>query len=178
MQKDKIILRISIFSILFFFAWALCIAEGSGVSVRTNDSDKRATIMLNKDSYSISNGGIREATVKVKIEKGFFSKSQLTLDDKIKALKSKIRYYEFLKTYNIDSSQTYSLVYKEKLLKEALNELIPNVPVTFNNVKEDTKIKDFMASDTSLETILEYLDDAAGIYFEFNEVALVINKTP
>ena len=164
--------------ILILFYSTTCYAEKCDFKFEIKNLDNRASIMLSEDGYSKSGGDSREKEISIKVEKDMFDKTPLSIEEKITALESKISYYNFFLKYNINLNDTPDLIYKETPLKDALNELLPGVPISFKDVDEDVKIKKLMSSEAPLESILKYLDDAAGVYFEFTRDQLIVKNTP
>lgn len=135
---------------------------------------EKSEVMIEKNGFAATNAAGRKEEVKIKMQRGIFNKTEVSLDEKIDALKSKLAFYELLKSHKIDPSKEIKVKYRNKLLTEALKELLPNVPVKFEGVKEDVTIGKLTANEASLEKVCEYLDNATGVYFRFSKEGLFV----
>ncbi len=140
-------------------------------------AQEKMTVTLNDGSYTTSGGDGREESVKVELQKGFGHKS-IPVEEKIAALKEKLNFYELASKYKVDLSKQISAVYADKPLKSILAELLPNVPVKFDGVDNGVTVESMAIVKTPLETVCEYLDAAAGVYFQFTDQGITISAKP
>ena len=140
-------------------------------------AQEKATVSLNDGSYSLSGGGDRPETVKVEIRKGF-GHHPISVDQKVAVLTEKLHFYELLKHYQVDPNKVITAAYADKPLKTVLAELLPNVPVKFDGVDSGVTVESMTVVKTPLEKVCEYLDAAAGVYFQFTEQGITDTATP
>jgi hypothetical protein len=137
----------------------------------------KMTVSLNEGSYSTSGGAGREEGVKLEFRKEFSSKP-IPVEEKIAALKGKLHFYELTRQYKVDLSKEINAVYTDKPLKSVLAELLPNVPVKFDGVDSGVTIESMAVAKTPLETVCDYLDAAAGVYFQFTDQGITVTAKP
>jgi len=140
-------------------------------------AQEKATVSLNDGSYSTSGGDGREESVKVEIRKGFGHKP-IPMEEKIRALQEKLNFYELASQYKVDLNKNINAVYADKPLKDVLAELLPNVPVKFDGVNSGVTVESIAIAKTPLETVCEYLDAAAGVYFHYTDKGITVTLKP
>lgn len=150
-------------------------SASAGTKVVVGDNCK-AEVQL-EESGSSTSGGMRQEVAVVSVKKGFFS-DPMPIDEKIAALESEICYYKLLKQQGIDPNTKVSGDYSGMKLKDVLAELLPQMPVTFADVDDSVTVLKMTADNTTLEKVLELLDDGSGVYFTFSMDGLVISSTP
>ena len=138
--------------------------------------DDKVTVRLNDGSYSTSGGSGRAEKIKVEIRRGIIPKP-ISTEEKIAALKEKLRFYELMHQHNVDLNRKINAVYTDKQLKIILTDLIPNVPVKFDGVDPKVTVESMTIAKTSLEKVCEYLDAAAGVYFRFTDAGISVVAT-
>jgi hypothetical protein len=94
------------------------------------------------------------------------------------ALQEKLHFYELFKKYKLDPNKEINAVYAGKPLKDVLAELLPAVPVKFDGVDDGVTIDSMAIAKTSLETVCEHLDEAAGVFFRFTEQGITVTAKP
>lgn len=134
-------------------------------------------VSLNDGSNSTVGRAERPESVKVELRKGFGSKP-IPVEEKISALKQKLRFYELGSHYKIDLGKEINAVYTDKPLKSILAELFPAVPIKFEGVDSDVTVESMAIVITPLETVCEYLDAAAGVYFRFTDQGITVMSKP
>lgn len=138
-------------------------------------ADNKAYVTLSAGGYSSSGGGDRPKTAEVEIKKGFGSKkNDIPVAEQIAVLKTHINYLTLMEKHGIDLAKEVDATYTEKPLADALNELLPKVPVKFDGVDPAVTIKSLKAEKTRLATVIQFLDDAAGVFFVFTEDGITV----
>ncbi len=138
---------------------------------------EKSTVTLSKGGHSISGGGDRETEIRIKLSNGW-NNGPMKTEDKIKALKQKIVFYELMRANKIDLSKPITAAYASKPLSEVLKELIPGIAVKYENVSPQETVESMAITKTPLEKVLTYLDDAAGVYFTYTAEGLTVSSKP
>lgn len=142
-------------------------------------ADEKAYVDLTSSGYSSSGGGDRPKAVEVEVSRGFGSKkNDIPVAEQIAALKSQIGYLTLMEKHGIDISKEITAKYAEKPLAGILKELLPGVPVKFDGVDEKETVKQLNSNKARLSAVIEWLDDAAGVYFTFSETGIVVTSKP
>ena len=140
------------------------------------DNDCKAEVQLEGGGSSTS-GGMRQEMAVASVKKGFFSEA-IPFDEKIAALESTLCFYKLLKQQGIDPEAKISGDYTGLKLKEVLTKLLPKMPVVFADVDDSVTVLKMTATDAKLETVLDLLDDGAGVYFTYSMRGLTISSKP
>lgn len=144
----------------------------------SSHAGSKAKITLNEDSMSSTGGSSRPVEISIKFSKGFFSDDPISNQEKIKAMKREIAYYQFLDTYNIDLSKRITAKYTEKKLAAVINELLPKVNVKFEGVDPKVTVDSFDIKDAKLQTVLKHLDKASGVYLSYSKDGILVTSKP
>lgn len=147
----------------------------AGTKVVITDNFK-AEVQLEESGASTS-GGMRQEAAVVSVKKGLFAEP-MPLDERIAALESTICFYKLLKQQGIDPEAKVSGDYTGLKLKAVLTKLLPKMPVIFADVDDGVTVLKMTASDAKLETVLDLLDDGAGVYFTYSMRGLTVSSTP
>jgi hypothetical protein len=147
----------------------------AGTKVAISD-DCKAEVQLEGSSASTS-GGMRQEVAVASVKKGFFAEA-MPLDEKIAALESTTCFYKLLKQQGIDPEAKVSGDYTGLKLKDVLAKLLPKMPVIFADVDDSVTVLKMTATDAKLETVLDLLDDGAGVYFTYSMRGLTISSKP
>ncbi len=147
----------------------------AGTKVVIND-DRKAEVQLEENGASTS-GGMRQDVAVASVKKGYFSEP-LTIDEKIAALESTTWFYKLLKQQGIDPEAKVTGDYTGAKLKVVLAKLLPKMPVIFDDVDETVTVLKMTAADAKLETVMDLLDDGAGVYFTYSMRGLTISSKP
>lgn len=138
----------------------------------------KAKITLNEDSMSSTGGSSRPVEITIKFSKGFFSDDPIPNEEKIKAMKMEIAYYQFLDTYKIDLSKKITAKYTKKKLATVIKELLPKVNVKFDGVDPQVMVESFDITEAKLKTVLKYLDRASGVYLTYSKDGILVTSKP
>lgn len=138
-------------------------------------SDK-ASVTLTESGYS-SSGGRGDESVEVKISKGW-SNAAISAEEKIFALEQKIAFYKLMEAHEVNLEKKVTAAYSEKPLGKVLKDLLPGVPIEYKGVDASEKVKSMSITKASLESVLIWLDDAAGVYFTFSEKGIKVSAKP
>lgn len=147
----------------------------AGTKVTISDTAK-AEVQLEADGSSTS-GGMRQEAAVVSVKKGLFA-DPMPIDEKIAALESTTWFYKLLKQQGIDPEAKVSGDYTGAKLKVVLTKLLPKMPVLFEDVDEAVTVLKMTAADAKLETVMDLLDDGAGVYFTYSMRGLTISSKP
>ncbi len=147
----------------------------AGTKVVISDECK-AEVQL-EESGSSTSGGMRQDEAVASVKKGIFPEP-MPIEEKIAALESATCFYRLLKQQAIDPEAKVSGDYTGLKLKEVLTKLLPKMPVTFVDVDESVTVLKMTATDARLETVLDLLDDGAGVYFTYSLRGLTISAKP
>ncbi|MFT6793104.1 MAG: hypothetical protein ACJAR1_001094 [Rubritalea sp.] len=139
-------------------------------------SDK-STVTLSEKGYSSSGGGDRSAEIEIKLSNGW-NNGPMSSEDKVKALKKSIAFYQLMVSKKVDLSKSITAAYAEKAISEVFKELIPNVPIEYKGVKPEETVETMAITKASLEKVLNYLDEAAGVYFIYSEKGILVSSEP
>jgi hypothetical protein len=138
-------------------------------------ADNKASVMLSAGGYSSSGAENRPKTADVEVKKGFGSKKyDIPLAEQIAVLKSHTNYLSLMEKHGINIEKEVDATYTEKPLADALKELLPKVPVKFDGVDPAVTIKSLKAEKARMTTVIQFLDDAAGVFFVFTEEGITV----
>lgn len=140
-------------------------------------AQEKMTVSLNDGGYTTLGGSGRVEGLRIEFKKGFNHKP-IPVDEKILALKEKLHFYELASQYKVDLNKKINEVYVNKPLKDVLAELLPNIPVKFDGVDSEVTVDSMTIAKTPLETVCEYLDAAAGVYFHFTDQGITVTAKP
>ncbi len=138
--------------------------------------EAKAEVQLEENGSSTS-GGMRQEVAVVSVKKGFFS-DPISLDERIAALESMTAFYRLLQQQGVDLEQKVSGDFSGLLLKDVLAQLLPDMPVEFQDVDESVTVLKMTVTEARLEQVLDYLDDGAGVYFSCTEGGMVVTSKP
>jgi hypothetical protein len=138
---------------------------------------EKVKVSLNDGGNSTIGGSGRAERIKVELRKGFGQRA-ISIEEKVAALKEKLHFYELMQQHKVDLSREINAVYTDKPLKNILAELLPNVPVKFDGVDTSVTVESMAIAKTPLETVCDYLDAAAGVYFRFSDQGIIVAATP
>jgi len=139
--------------------------------------DKKASVHLEATSWSSSGGGGREQDIKVTLQRGFEDKP-LPLQQKIKALQQKQAFYALMLAKGIDLEKPVEAEYRNKPLKEIFAELLPGVAIEFKGECAGETVQQLSSKKAKMEQVLEFLDDACGLYFNYKADSIEVSKDP
>jgi hypothetical protein len=139
-------------------------------------SDK-STVTLSEKGHSSSGGGDRSTEIEIKLSNGW-NNGPMSSEDKVKALKKSIAFYQLMVSKKVDLSKSITAAYAEKAISEVFKELIPNVPIEYKGVKPEETVETMAITKASLEKVLNYLDEAAGVYFIYSEKGILVSSEP
>lgn len=151
------------------------VSAHAGAKVTINENAK-AEVQLEADGSSTS-GGMRQEAAVVSVKKGLFA-DPMPIDEKIAALESTTSLYKLLKQQGVDPEAKVTGDYTGLKLKDVLATLLPKMPVVFADVDESVTVLKMTATDAKLETVLDLLDDGAGVYFTYSVRGLTISSKP
>ncbi len=160
---------------ILFLSLIVAASAFAGTKVVISD-DCKAEVQLEENGSSTS-GGMRQEVALVTVKKGLFSEP-MPIDEKIAALESAICYYTLLKQQGVDPDAKVSGDYTGKKLKDVLKELLPRMPVTFTDVDDSVTVLKMTANNTTLETVMDLLDDGSGVYFTYSMSGLTVSSAP
>ena len=164
-----------IISALIVWSVSSCAIDKANVSLNGGNSSG-SNVSLNGGNSSRYGGGKREESFNVKITKGF--RHNIPIDDKIAALEQKIIFYKLLKKHHIDINQKIDGNYTNLQLRSVLETLLPGIKIKFNGVGEEITIANMTVKQSRLESVLDSLDNAAGVYFQFTKRGLTVSGMP
>lgn len=142
-------------------------------------ADDKATVNLDAGGYSSSGGSGRVKMPEVEVSKGFGSKkNDIPVAEQIAALKSHIGYLTLMQKHSIDLTKEVTATYTEKPLADIFKEILPKVPVKFDGADAKVTVKSLTANKARLSAVIEFLDDAAGVYFVFSEEGITVKAEP
>jgi len=142
-------------------------------------ADSKASVTLDGSGYSSSGGSGRPKLPEVEISKGFGSKKhEIPVAEQIAALREHIDYLTLMEKHGVDPGKQVTAIYKDVPLADVLRELMPKVPVKFDGVDEKVTIKSMVCNDALMFSVLSWLDDAAGVYFDFSENGIRVTSGP
>ncbi len=140
-------------------------------------AQEKMTVSLNDGAYTMTGGSGRVESTRIEFRKGF-SREPITVEKKILALKEKLHFYELALEYKVDLDKKIDAIYVNKPLKDILGVLLPNVPVKFDGVDNGVKVQSMTVAQTPIEKVCEYLDSAAGVYFNFTDKGIMVTANP
>ena len=139
----------------------------------------KATVTLDGSGYSSSGGFGRVKMPEVEVSKGFGNKKHdIPVAEQIAALRQQIAYLTLMDKHGVDLSKEITAAYAEKPLADALKELLPGVTVKFDGADEKVTVQSMAVNKARLSAVIEHLDDAAGVYFEFSDAGITISAEP
>ena len=158
-----------------FLSLAVAVSAHAGPKVTISD-DHKAEVQIEENGSSTS-GGMRQEVAIVSVKKGFFS-DPMPIEEKIAALESMTSFYRLLQQQGVDPEQKVTGDYTGMKLKDVLAQLLPKMTVEFRDVDDAVTILKMTATEARLEQVLDYLDDAAGVYFTYSQGGLAITSAP
>lgn len=140
------------------------------------DDNCKAEVQLEEDGSS-TGGGMRQEVAVVSVKKGLFA-DPMPIGEKIAALESATCFYRLLQQQGVDPEAKVSGDYTGRKLKEVLASLLPEMPVFFDDVDDSVTVLKMTAKDAKLETVLDLIDDGAGVYFRYSMGGLTVSSAP
>lgn len=138
----------------------------------------KASVTLTKGGFSSSGGSGRPKVIEVKVGMRF-SNDPLPVADRIGALEQKLVFYRLLEKHELDPDKAITGSFENTPLKDALAEVIPGVPVVFEDgVDAGVTVEKLDSKDAKLEAVVDFLDDAAGVFFSFSDDGLHVKAEP
>ena len=138
---------------------------------------EKASVTLENGGAVAMGGAGRQKEVRIKMSKGI-GKSDVGMDEQIVALRQQLEFLKLAKKHGVDPGKKVDLVCKERPLAEVLKELLPGVAVKFSGVEERVTVGSLSASQAPVSQVVEYLDDAAGVYFAFSGEGIAVLEKP
>jgi len=137
----------------------------------------KSTVVLSSKGHSSFGGSGRETEIEVKLSNGW-NNGPMTTEGKIKALEQRIIFYKLMRANKVDLAKPVTAAFAEKPLSEALKELIPEITVKYKGVNPQETVGSMAITKAPLEKVLNYLDDASGVYFIYTEKGLTVSSKP
>lgn len=139
----------------------------------------KASVTLDAGGYSSSGGSDRVDMPEVEVTKGIGSrKHDIPVAEKVAALRQHIAYLTLMEKHGVDLGKKVTAKYEDIPLAKILGELLPKVPVKFDGVDENETVKSLDCKDAPLRSVIDWLDDAAGVYFGFSEEGITVRAAP
>lgn len=138
---------------------------------------EKASVTLENGGAVAAGGAARQKEVRIKMSKGI-GKNEVGVDEQIVALRQQLEFLKLAKKHGVDPAKKVDLVCKERPLAEMLRELLPGVAVRFDGVAEGVTVESLSASQAPVRQVVEYLDDAAGVYFAFSGEGIAVMEKP
>ena len=160
---------------LFLLATVLAASASAKTKVRIDDSIK-AEVQLRDSGYSTS-GGSRREVPEVSVKKGLFAEP-MPLAEQIAALESATCFCRLLQQQGVNPETKVTDDYTGMRLKDVLTRLLPAMPVEFSDVDEEVTVLKMTVEDARLQSVLEALDDGAGVYFTYTMAGLTVSAEP
>jgi hypothetical protein len=132
----------------------------------------KATVELSNQGHK-STGG-EAPKVKIEISKEW----ELPTEDKTRALEQKLAFYQLMSAKKVDLLKPITAVYAEQPLADVLKEILPGINVDYNGVDPGVTVKSMKVTKAPLGKVLEYLDNAAGVYFVFSDKGVLVSSKP
>lgn len=167
------------YCMLVVAALLLSLPAYAGNNPSANDQpNEKANVSLEDNGYSISGGTNRDKQIQTKFERVGVSFDPISIDDKVKSLRSSLYFYLWLKKNNIDPAMKITAVYTGRPLREVVQELLPGMKVKFVGVNENETVGEMKATNADLEAVCRHLDNASAVFFEFSPEGLIIKANP
>ena len=138
---------------------------------------EKSTVTLTESGYSASGGGNRPKEVGVKISMGFRNEPIL-IAKKIDALERQLAFYRLMSDNKVDLDKEITAAYANQPLGKIFEELIPGVPIEFRGVDRNETVESMAITKAPLEKVLQYLDEAAGVFFTFSADGIIVTNEP